>query len=289
MVRRVFSEDLDDFENFKYLDCLYSLLFFLVFEVLQRVMNFFREFVVVNIQIYIIEIGDFMLDMSNFKNNEEDVIKMEILVCKVFLEEFDGYYDIGVLFGVDECGNFWIYSSEEVKVVVMKKVMELSLCNDNGIVMDVVFDFGYQSDSSDVIVLFSVLSYRCVDLDFGQMFIQILFSFFGFLIVGDLNCNYVKILWLISDQFKVLNLKLGENLMSFIVNCVICLVYMYFWKYEVLVVIFDIDGIIIKLDVLGYVLNMIGCDWIYVGVVKLYIDIVVNGYNIMYLMSCFVG
>jgi phosphatidate phosphatase LPIN len=64
---------------------------------------------------------------------------------------------------------------------------------------------------------------------------------------------------------------------------------MYLWKHETPVVISDIDGTITKSDALGHVLNMIGRDWTHSGVAKLYSDIAMNGFNIMYLTSRSVG
>lgn len=287
--RRAPSEDSDDPENPKYSDRSHSPPPLSASEALQRAMNLSRELAAVNIQTHITETGDLMLDMSNFKNNEEDAIKTEILARKVLSEELDGYYDIGALFGVDERGNLWIYSSEEAKAAAMKKAMESSLRNDNGIVMDAASDPGYQSDSSDVTASPSVPSHRRADSDLGQMSIQTPPSSPGSSTAGDPNRNYAKTLRLTSDQLKALNLKPGENSMSFTVNRATCSAYMYLWKYEVPVVISDIDGTITKSDALGHVLNMIGRDWTHAGVAKLYTDIVANGYNIMYLTSRSVG
>lgn len=64
---------------------------------------------------------------------------------------------------------------------------------------------------------------------------------------------------------------------------------LFVWRWDVLIVISDIDGIIIKSDVLGYVLVMIGKDWTYLGVVKLFSEIFRNGYNIFYLIVRSVG
>jgi len=94
---------------------------------------------------------------------------------------------------------------------------------------------------------------------------------------------------LTSDQLKALDLKPGENSMSFTVNRATCAASMYLWKHGTPVVISDIDGTITKSDALGHVLNMIGRDWTHTGIAKLYSDIAQNGYNIMYLTSRSVG
>ena len=241
-----------------------------------------------------------MLDMTGFKNNEEDALRAEILARKVLSEELDGNYDIGALFGVDENGNLWIYSSEEAKDAAMKRAMESSMRGTSNVASDAVSDPGYQSDSSDATASPSAASHRRSESDLGQSALQTPPSSPGTSAAasassssssdsGDPNRNYAKTLRLTSDQLKALNLKPGENTMSFTVNRATCNAFMYLWKWDTPVVISDIDGTITKSDALGHVLNMIGRDWTHAGVAKLYSDIAANGYNIMYLTSRSVG
>ncbi|KAK4164131.1 nuclear elongation and deformation protein 1 [Cladorrhinum sp. PSN259] len=287
--RRAPSEDSEDLESIKYSERSHSPPPVAAHEAMQRAINLSRELSAVNIPTKVTETGDLMLDMSGFKGNDEDAIKTEILARKVLSEELDGDYDIGALFGVDERGNLWIYSSVEAKNAAMKKAMESSMRNDPTIAIDAASDPGYQSDSSDVTASPSVPSHRRADSDVGQMSLQTPPSSPGTSAAGDPNRNYAKTLRLTSDQLKALNLKSGENSMSFTVNRATCQAYMFLWKYETPVVISDIDGTITKSDALGHVLNMIGRDWTHAGVAKLYSDIVANGYNIMYLTSRSVG
>lgn len=258
-------------------------------EALQRAINLSKELSAVNIPTHVTETGDLMLDMTGFKNSEEDAIRAEILARKVLSEELDGNYDIGALFGVDERGNLWIYSSEEAKDAAAKKAMEASLRGASGLAIDAVSDPGYHSDSSDATASPSTASHRRAESDLSQMVLQTPPSSPGSPAAGDPNRNYAKTLRLTSDQLKALDLKPGENSMSFTVNRATCQAYMYLWKHETPVVISDIDGTITKSDALGHVLNMIGRDWTHAGVAKLYSDIVANGYNIMYLTSRSVG
>lgn len=241
-----------------------------------------------------------MLDMANFKESEEDVLRAEILARKILAQELDGNYDIGVLFGFDEEGNLWIYSSQEAKKAAMNKTIESSLqAHRHSAAADAVSDPGYQSDGSDVAVAAStataaaasapsspphggfVASHLAADsssqipVDPFQVEISIM--------------NYAKTLRLTSDQLKELNLRPGENSMSFTVNRATCAASMYLWEEETPVVISDIDGTVTKSDALGHVLNMIGRDWTHAGIAKLYSDIALNGYNIMYLTSRSVG
>ncbi|KAL2141829.1 hypothetical protein VTI28DRAFT_1865 [Corynascus sepedonium] len=258
-------------------------------EALQRALNLSKELAAVNIPTHVTETGDLMLDMTGFKNNDEDAIRAEILARKVLSEELDGNYDIGALFGIDERGNLWIYSSEEAKSAAMKRAMDSTFRGSPDIAIDAASDPGYQSDSSDATASPSTASHRRTESDLGQMTLQTPPSSPGSSAAGDPNRNYAKTLRLTSDQLKALNLKPGENSMSFTVNRATCQAYMYLWKHETPVVISDIDGTITKSDALGHVLNMIGRDWTHAGVAKLYSDIVANGYNIMYLTSRSVG
>ncbi|KAA8632839.1 hypothetical protein SMACR_02868 [Sordaria macrospora] len=258
-------------------------------EALQRAMNLSRELAAANIPNHISETGDLMLDMAAFKNNEEDAFRAEILARKILTEELDGNYDIGALFGVDEHGNLWIYSSIAAKEAAMKRTMDPLRSASHMGNIDAASDPGYQSDASDTSAATTLPSHRRADSDVGQMTLQTPPSSPGTSAAGDPNRNYAKTLRLTSDQLKALNLKPGENSMSFTVNKATCQAYMFLWKHEVPVVISDIDGTITKSDALGHVLNMIGRDWTHAGVAKLYTDIVANGYNIMYLTSRSVG
>ncbi|KAI5864911.1 LNS2-domain-containing protein [Durotheca rogersii] len=256
-------------------------------EAIQRAMTLSKELSAVNIPSRVTETGDLMLDMTGYKASEEDAIKAEILARKILSEELQGDYDIGALFGMDEEGNLWIYSSEDAKEAAMKKTMT-SLRPSPTLAIDAASDPGYQSDDSTAST--QALSHRRTESDVGQSVIQTPPTTPGStLSAGNPNKNYAKTLRLTSDQLKALNLKPGENSMSFTVNRATCQAYMYLWQHDTPVVISDIDGTITKSDALGHVLNMIGRDWTHTGVAKLYSDIVENGYNIMYLTSRSVG
>ncbi|KAL2122820.1 hypothetical protein VTJ04DRAFT_3275 [Mycothermus thermophilus] len=259
-------------------------------EAMKRALNLSSQLAAVNIPTHVTETGDLMLDMTGFKDNDEDAIRAEILARKVLSEELDGNYDIGALIGVDERGNLWIYSSEEAKDAALRRAMESALRSPSPGPNDAASDPGYQSDGSDVTASPTASSHRRSESDAGQTATsQTPPSSPGSSAAGDPNRNYAKTLRLTSDQLKALNLKPGENTMSFTVNRATCQAYMFLWRYDTPVVISDIDGTITKSDALGHVLNMIGRDWTHAGVAKLYSDIAANGYNIMYLTSRSVG
>ena len=244
-----------------------------------------------NIPSRITESGDLMLDMTGYKSKEEDALRAEVIARKILSEELEGNYDIGALIGADEHGNLWIYSSEEAKEAASHKIGLRGLAAAPA-VSDAVSDPGYHSDDEALSSRrASDLSHHRTKSDAGPT---------GLVTPpetppvevpsgGDPNRNYAKTLRLTSDQLRALHLIPGANTMSFSVNRATCHAHMFYWKYDVPIVISDIDGTITKSDALGHVLNMIGRDWTHIGVAKLYTDIVANGYNILYLTSRSVG
>ncbi|OAQ97044.1 hypothetical protein LLEC1_03692 [Akanthomyces lecanii] len=259
-------------------------------EALQRATTLSRGLSAANIPSQVTETGDLMLDMSGFRSSEEEMLRAEIQARKILSEELDGNYDIGALFGFDEEGNLWIYSSERAKKAAMNKTIESSLhAHRHGVAADALSDPGYQSDGSDVTTSHRVPTHRRSESDAGPLGLQTPPRTPADAGVGNPNRNYAKTLRLTSDQLKELELKSGENPMSFTVNRATCTANMYLWKHDTPVVISDIDGTITKSDALGHVLNMIGRDWTHAGIAKLYSDIALNGYNIMYLTSRSVG
>ncbi|KAG5980315.1 hypothetical protein E4U55_004163 [Claviceps digitariae] len=258
---------------------------------MERAKTLAKELSAANIPSRVTDTGDLMLDMTGFKSSEDDMLQAEILARKILSEELEGNYDIGSLFGFDEEGNLWIYSSEEAKLAAMNKTIESSLkAHRHNTAPDAVSDPGYQSDASDVTVSPVVPSHRRSESDAGPSGLQTPpRTPLGSGYAGNPNINYAKTLRLTSAQLKALDLRYGENSMSFTVNRATCSANMFLWKHETPVVISDIDGTITKSDALGHVLNMIGRDWTHTGIAKLYSDIAQNGYNIMYLTSRSVG
>ncbi|KAI1419873.1 LNS2-domain-containing protein [Xylaria sp. FL1777] len=256
-------------------------------EAIQRAMALSQELSAVNIPTRVTNTGDLMLDMASYKGSEEDAIKAEIMARKILSEELQGDYDIGALFGMDEEGNLWIYSSEEAKEAAMKKTVA-SLRPAPTLAIDAVSDPGYASDDSTASSRVPI--HRRSESDVGQGSVHTPPTTPGSASsTSHSQRSYAKTLRLTSDQLKALNLKPGENSMSFTVNRATCNANMFLWRHDIPVVISDIDGTITKSDALGHVLNMIGRDWTHAGVAKLYSDIAANGYNIMYLTSRSVG
>ena len=189
-----------------------------------------------------------MLDMTGYKSSEDEALRAEVIARKILAEELEGNYDIGALIGADEQGNLWIYSSEEAKEAAGRRIGLRGLA-PGAVLSDAASDLGYHSDEdrlsmtsqnsrkhqrtkSDATPTGLVTPPQTPPAEVSSS--------------GDPNRNYAKTLRLTSDQLKALNLKPGENSMSFSVNRATCQAYMYYWKYDVPIVISDIDGTITK-------------------------------------------
>ncbi len=204
-------------------------------EAIQRAMALSQELSAVNIPTRVTDTGDLMLDMASYKGSEEDAIKAEILARKILSEELRGDYDIGALFGMDEEGNLWIYSSEEAKETAMKKTVA-SLRPAPTLAIDAASDPGYASDDSTTSSRVPI--HRRSESDVGQGSVHTPPTTPGSASSASRNQrNYAKTLRLTSDQLKALDLKLGENSMSFTVNRATCNANMFLWRHDIPVVI----------------------------------------------------
>ncbi|RDW87617.1 hypothetical protein BP5796_03311 [Coleophoma crateriformis] len=260
-------------------------------EAIQRAIALSKQLSASNIPTQVTDTGDLMLDMTGYKSSDDDALRAEVIARKILSEELEGNYDIGALIGADENGNLWIYSSEEAKEVAAQRAVMAGIPSSQVLTSDAASDPGYHSDAeSDSLSGPPIPSHRRAGSDSGPLSLETPPNTPpDSAAAGDPNRNYAKTLRLTSEQLKALDLKAGANPMSFTVNRATCTAYMYLWRYDVPVVISDIDGTITKSDALGHVLNIIGRDWTHIGVAKLYTEIVANGYNIMYLTSRGVG
>lgn len=260
-------------------------------DAMTRAINLSKRLWGSNIPSQVTDKGDIMLDMTGYKSSEDEALRAEVVARKILSEELEGNYDIGSLIGADEKGNLWIYSSEEAKDKAnLKATRGLGALQPAAYSStDALSDPGYHSDDSrsEISATYSN-SHTRRDSDSAVGMSSSSHSP-NAQAAGDPNRNYAKTLRLTSDQLHALDLKPGPNNMSFSVNRATCTASIFRWRYDVPIVISDIDGTITKSDALGHVLNMIGRDWTHLGVAKLYTDIAANGYNLLYLTSRSVG
>lgn len=201
-----------------------------------------------NIPTRVTDNGDLMLDMTGYKSSEDEALRAEVIARKILAEELEGDYDIGALIGADEQGNLWIYSSEEAKEAAGRRIGLRGLA-PGAVLSDAASDPGFHSDEERLSRTSQISSnHHPTKSDATPTGLvtppqtppaEVPSS-------GDPNRNYAKTLRLTSDQLKALNLKPGQNFMSFSVNRATCQASMYYWKYGVPIVISDIDGTITK-------------------------------------------
>jgi phosphatidate phosphatase LPIN len=247
----------------------------------ERALALSRKLSISNIQTHVTDRGDLMLDMQGYKLDQEDTLEAEKLARKILAEELNGDYDIGSLIGADRHGNLWIYSSEEAKQSASREQgfphgIETAVSDGGYSSDDARSGYSSSEDKRDARAASTPPSTPPSSPPPGHD-------------TSTDSKSYVKTLRLTSEQLKSLNLKPGSNEISFSVNRATNTANMYLWRYDVPVVISDIDGTITKSDALGHILTMVGRDWTHLGVAKLYTDIAANGYNLLYLTSRSVG
>ncbi|KAM3340138.1 phosphatidate phosphatase PAH1 isoform X1 [Capsicum galapagoense] len=93
-----------------------------------------------------------------------------------------------------------------------------------------------------------------------------------------------------SDQITSLNLKEGQNMVTFIFSTRVLgeqkvESHIYLWKWNSKIVISDVDGTITKSDVLGQFMPLVGKDWTHFGTARLFSAIKENGYQLLFLSA----
>ena len=192
--------------------------------------------------------GDLMLDMTGYKSSEDEALRAEVIARKILSEELEGNYDIGALIGADEQGNLWIYSSEEAKEAAGRKLGLRGLPTGNvisGAALESSYGGGEERVTADTRTSSKHQGTQSATAP-DELVTPPQTPPAELPSSGDPNRNYAKTLRLTSDQLKALNLKPGENITSFSVNRATCQACMYYWTYDVPIVISDIDGTITK-------------------------------------------
>lgn len=225
--------------------------------------------------------GDILLDMEGYKPDEEMVEYTDEQLKNLLKEELAGSsFDISNIIKEDENGNIRIVQPDLGSASTLHDPMDLensdltteyqslyTVENQNKLEAEPTIEKGLLSPvSSD-------------DLQAGNKTPD----------KRNINLakNYIKTLRLTSDQLKCLNLKYGENDLTFSIEKgkAVVTAKMFVWRWNVPIVISDIDGTITKSDALGHLMNLVGKDWTHVGVANLFSEIEKNGYNIMYLTA----
>lgn len=215
-------------------------------EAVARAMTLSKKLWTSHVPSQVTDDGDLMLDMTGYKSNEEDALKAEVVARKILSEELEGNYDIGALIGADDKGNLWIYSSEEAKDAAARKLALQGLQPQAMRSSDAISDPGYHSDDSpsDAETEVGVHHHMRRDSDSGVGLLTPPKSPAERSAEG--TKSYAKTLRLTNEQLKSLDLKSGENSMSFTVNRATCHAFIYYWPHDVPIVISDIDGTITK-------------------------------------------
>lgn len=217
-------------------------------EAVNRAISLSKKLSGSNIPTLVTDRGDLMLDMTGYKSSEDEALRAEVIARKILAEELEGNYDIGALIGADEQGNLWIYSSEEAKEAAARNIGLQGLA-PGALLNDAASDPGYHSDeeSSNANPQAEMKHHRThSDASHIGLVTPPTTPPATIPSSGDPNRNYAKTLRLTSDQLKALSLKAGLNTMSFSVNRATCQASMYYWTYDVPIVISDIDGTITK-------------------------------------------
>lgn len=217
-------------------------------EAVNRAISLSKKLSGSNIPTLVTDRGDLMLDMTGYKSSEDEALRAEVIARKILAEELEGNYDIGALIGADEQGNLWIYSSEEAKEAAARKIGLRGLA-PGALLNDAASDPGYHSDEEVSNANHQArLKHHRTHSEASPIGLVTPPTTPPAAIPssGDPNRNYAKTLRLTSDQLKALSLKAGLNNMSFSVNRATCHASMYYWTYDVPIVISDIDGTITK-------------------------------------------
>lgn len=253
--------------------------------------------------------GELVLDMSGYKASEEDVQNYDNVIKDLLKDEFGQDFDLSDIISYDQEGKVRIYSSaNEEDDPNATQLLNAPLITSSSDLSDVEgattapveLPSGNTTPSNTAGSDYSGTGTGTgtgadtgtgsgtTGSDSGSAGTDTTTSSS----TSSLSrINFIKTLRLTSEQLKCLNLRYGANDMEFTVDKSKSTITskIFLWKYNVPVVISDIDGTITKSDALGHVFTMIGKDWTHLGVSKLFSDIKLNGYNIMYLTARSVG
>lgn len=214
--------------------------------------------------------GDLLLDIEGYKPNKDKMHSTDNQLKQLLQDELGSDFDISSFIKEDMNGNIRIVNPYEHNTFSSPPGSPPMSANESLMNMDSRSDTGDSTLSGFTSTSdgdSQTASKEGTDTTDGQ--------------------HYIKTLRLSSDQLKCLDLKYGENDLTFSVDQGKAIVTskLFVWRWDVPIVISDIDGTITKSDALGHVMTMIGKDWTHIGVAKLFTEIYRNGYNVMYLTA----
>ena len=230
--------------------------------------------------------GDLLLDTEGYKPNKNTMHDTDIQLRQLLKDEFGNDSDISSFIKEDKNGNIKIVNPYEhltdlsppgspPTMATSGSVLGLDAV-ESGTTLNSLSSSPSTSDTEDETSFNkeqSTPSESANDKHPGES--------------GKSEKRYIRTIRLTNDQLKCLNLTYGENDLKFSVDHGKAIVTskLFVWRWDVPIVISDIDGTITKSDALGHVLAMIGKDWTHLGVAKLFSEISRNGYNILYLTA----
>lgn len=214
--------------------------------------------------------GDLLLDIEGYKPSKNKVHDTDEMLKQLLQDEFGNDYDISTFVKEDQNGNIRIVNPYEHSSLQSPPGSPPVISSDS--FMSVNSDTSETSTNTDTTETMTTTAPNAIGSSNSD---------------ASPTANYIKTIRLSSDQLRCLDLKYGENDVTFSVDKgrAIVTAKLFLWKWDIPIVISDIDGTITKSDALGHVLTMIGKDWTHPGVAKLFTEIKRNGYNIMYLTA----
>lgn len=242
---------------------------------LERAESISKRFKKKNIPSTVEANGDILLDMHGYKSDAKDLHDSDKVIKQLLADEFGSDVDYNMLINKDLNGNIRITGNgtspaESGDATSLSSNPSSHGSDDTG--------KNEQDDSSDQTTAGSISSGSAKTSSGDEL-------------QSKKSTVYFKTLRLTSAQLKCMSLEYGRNKVEYSVNKGKSVIgaYLYLWKWNVPIVISDIDGTITKSDTLGHLFTMFGKDWTHEGVARLFSDIKNNGYNVLYLTARSVG
>ena len=228
--------------------------------------------------------GDLLLDIEGYKPNNDMIHDTDMQLKLLLKEELGGELDISKFIREDSNGGVRIINPYESGAASFSPY---GTSPTNVSESNLAYHANHENEDLESISSGSPMSSPGIPADSPLSEEAGSQTNAGLEQVKEEKRHYIKTIRLTSEQLKCLDLRYGQNDLEFSIDHgkAIVTAKLYVWRWDVPVVISDIDGTITKSDALGHVLAMIGKDWTHVGVAKLFSEIAKNGYNIMYLTA----